>query len=235
LYVDDFKYFSTSNETERLFERLLAKKCKVDFMGEVSWFLGCKYEWENLPDGRLTVSITQTAKAEDLIETHGLSECNPVRSPYQSGYTIDGVPKDGVPVERKIVLVKKYQSFVGGLLWLQRQNRHDIAAVTHLLAQHSRGHHPSDGHYEAAKRVLAYLKGTLDRGIRFTQDGSPVCVNVAFPIDDGTYTDANWGPQDVSHPGPDDLIEIEDVQSLLGHVVMRMGGGGHLLVLYARD
>jgi hypothetical protein len=71
LYVDDFKYFSTSDETERLFERLLGAKCKVDFMGEVSWFLGCKYEWEEeLPDGRLTVSITQTAKTEDLIETH---------------------------------------------------------------------------------------------------------------------------------------------------------------------
>jgi hypothetical protein len=95
LYVDDFKYFSTSDETERLFERLLAKKSKVDFMREVSWFLGCKYKWENLPDGRLTVSITQTAKAEDLIETHGLIDCNPVKSPYRSGYTIDGIPKHG--------------------------------------------------------------------------------------------------------------------------------------------
>jgi hypothetical protein len=45
LYVDDFKYFSSSDETEKLFEKLLGAKCKVDFMGEVSWFLGCKYEW----------------------------------------------------------------------------------------------------------------------------------------------------------------------------------------------
>jgi hypothetical protein len=36
LYVDDFKYFSESDETERLFERLLGKRCKADFMGEVS-------------------------------------------------------------------------------------------------------------------------------------------------------------------------------------------------------
>jgi hypothetical protein len=57
------------------------------------------------------------------------------------------------------------------------------------LAQHS--YKPSGSHYEAAKRVRAYLQGTIDRGIRFTQGGSPVCVNVAFPIDDGIYTDAN--------------------------------------------
>jgi hypothetical protein len=92
----------------------------------------------------------------------------------------------------------------------------------HLLAQHC--HNPSGGHYaEAAKRVIAYLKGTLDRGIRFTQGGSPVCVNVAFPIDDGTYTDAKWGPQDARHPKHKETIDIEDAQSLLGHVVMRMG------------
>jgi hypothetical protein len=47
-----------------------------------------------------------------------------------------------------------------------------------------------------AKRVLAYLQGTLDHGIRFTQEGSPVLVNVSFPTKDGVYTNANWGPQD---------------------------------------
>jgi hypothetical protein len=222
LYVDYFKYFSASNEAEKLFEKLLGAKCKVEFMGEVSWFLGCKYEWEELPDGRLTASITQTAKTEDLIETHGMVDCNPVASLYRSGHTIDNIVKDEVPVERKVPLVKKYQSLVGGLLWLQCQSRPDISAVTHLLAQHC--HVPSAGHYEAAKRVLAYLKGTLDRGIRFNQGGSPVYVNVAFPIGDGVYTDANWGPQDASHPKEGEMISISDAQSLLGHVIMRMGG-----------
>jgi hypothetical protein len=226
LYVDDFKYFSTSDETEKLFEKLFEKllgaKCKVDFMGEVSWFLGCKYEWEKLPDGRLTVSITQTAKAEDLIETHGMVDCNPVSSPYRSGYTIDKIADNGLQVEHKNQLVTKYQSLVGGLLWLQRKSRPDIAAVTHLLAQRSLN--PSAGHYEAAKRVLAYLQGTLDRGIRFTQGGSLVSINVAFPIRNGIYTDANWGPQDASHPKDGEMIRIKDAQSLLGHVVMRMGG-----------
>jgi hypothetical protein len=123
LYVDDFKYFSTSDETEKLFEEQLQTECTVDFMGKVSWFLGCKYEWENLPNGNLTVSITQTVKAEDMIDTHGMKGCNPVDSPYMSGYTIDKIPDDGVPLEDKPELIKKYQSLVGGLhvLWVQRQ------------------------------------------------------------------------------------------------------------------
>jgi hypothetical protein len=89
IYVVNFKYFSLDDKTEKLFESQLGAKCRVDFMGEVSWFLGSKYEWENLPDGRLTLSITQTAKAEELIETHRMSECNPVASPYRSGFVID--------------------------------------------------------------------------------------------------------------------------------------------------
>jgi hypothetical protein len=43
-------------------------------------------------------------------------------------------------------------------------------------------------------------------------------------MEDGAYTDANWGPQDASHPLPDETVVIEDAQSLLGHVVTRMGG-----------
>jgi hypothetical protein len=51
-----------------------------------------------------------------------------------------------------------------------------------------------------------------------------VCVNVGFPTRDGVYTGANWGPHDTSHPNKGDMVDIEDVQSLIGHVVLRMGG-----------
>jgi hypothetical protein len=72
LYVDDFKYFSPSDKMAKIFETQLGSKCQVDFTGEVSWFMGSKYKWEDLPDGRLTVSITQTAKSEELIKNHGM-------------------------------------------------------------------------------------------------------------------------------------------------------------------
>jgi hypothetical protein len=50
-------------------------------------------------------------------------------------------------------------------------------------------------------------------------------VNVSFPTTGGTYTDANWGPQDASHPTTEDAtVTIAEVQSLLGHIVFRMGG-----------
>jgi hypothetical protein len=104
--VDGFKYFNLSDKTDKLFKTQLGSKCQVDFMGKVSWFLGSKYEWEDLPDGRLTVSIIQTAKAEELLENHGMEECNAVDSPYCSGFVINRNPDDGVPDEQKARLVK---------------------------------------------------------------------------------------------------------------------------------
>ena len=232
LYVDDFKYWSIDDATEKIFEQQLSSKCTVEFMGEVSWFLGSKYEWETTLDGKLTVSITQTAKAESLIEAHGMENANPVKSPYKSGITIDRIPTQTMDPEEQKTLTTKYQGLIGGLLWLQRQTRPDISTVTRLLASHNT--HPSTGHYQAAKHVLAYLKGTIDRGIRFTQGHGRTEGYVAipnydddsenFPTNTGVYTDANWGPQDASHPKEGETVVLDEVQSLLGHVVFREGG-----------
>jgi hypothetical protein len=152
-----------------------------------------------------------------------MEDCNAVASPYCSGFVIDRIPDDGVRVEQKIRLTKRYQGLVGGLLWLQRHLCPDISAAVSLLLSYS--HNPSAGHYESAKRVLAYLQGTLDHRIRFTQGGPLVLVNISFPTTNGTYTNANWGPQDASHPTSEDAtFNITKVQSLLGHVVFCMGG-----------
>jgi hypothetical protein len=222
LYVNDFKYWSLSDEVEQLFESRLKTHCKVDFMGEVSWFLGCKYEWENLPNGALTVSITQTAKAEEIIQDHGMEDCNPVKSPYRTGINIDRIPNDDPPNHPDSPFVKKYQSVVGCILWLQRMTRPNLGVVSSLLSAYA--HKPSIGHYESAKHALAYLKGTLNRGIRYTQEGADLFTETYFPISDGTYTDANWGPQNASKPREGETITLEEVKSILGHVLFRMGG-----------
>ena len=91
--------------------------------------------------GCLTVSISQSAKIEELLETHGMSDCNPTVTPYRSGLPIDRIPDDSIEPSDKPELVRKYQSLVGGLLWLQRQTRPDISTVTILLSSYN--HRPT--------------------------------------------------------------------------------------------
>jgi hypothetical protein len=230
IYVDDFTYFSESDEVERIFEAALSSKLKIDWMGEVGWFLGKAYEWEHLDDGRLCVTITQTAKIEAMLEDLQMTDCNPVKSPYRSGMVIDSIPCDGASPESKMDIVKPYQRVVGGLNWLATSTRPDLCVCVSLLSQFS--HNPSAGHLEAAKHVLKYLQGTKDCGIRFIQGGKftdSLTEWVTRPP--GTsecvaFTDANWGPQDASHPPTDRAVFIseESVRSLLGHVIIRCGG-----------
>ena len=44
MYVDDFVFFSASDAVENYFTNQLGAACKVDFMGQVLWFLGIHFK-----------------------------------------------------------------------------------------------------------------------------------------------------------------------------------------------
>ena len=246
-YVDDCLYFGTDDATEQWFEQALGAELNIEFMGPLSYYLGVHYEWSYTTDGRLTVHMSQEGYIHKLLEQLAMSGSDnhhPVDSPYRSGYPIDRVPHDGLPPESKPQLVQKYQSVVGGLLWLSLSTRLDITAAVSLLTGYS--HNPSQGHLDSAHHVAKYLKGTPDWGIRYTQPLPPdspnyvydpsECVRgmVAWPTDGvprvssfdrlDVCTDSNWGPQDASHPKDGEMRQEGEVNSLLGSVVTYLGG-----------
>jgi hypothetical protein len=45
IYIDDIIYFSPSAQVEKKFEDLLSTIGEVDFMGQVSYFLGIEFIW----------------------------------------------------------------------------------------------------------------------------------------------------------------------------------------------
>jgi hypothetical protein len=71
IYVDNIIYFSASDSVERKFEESLSTIGSVDFMGQVSLFLGIEFSWIHHPDGNLTVHLTQQSFAETLIDSMG--------------------------------------------------------------------------------------------------------------------------------------------------------------------
>lgn len=206
--MDDFTYFLASHEVEKAFEHLLNQELQVEYMGDDAWFLGCYYTWQKTEDGRLTVSVTQTAKIESLLEEHKMDDCNSVPTPYRAGVVIDQLPHDDVPPDNKPHLVKPYQQLLGGLNWLSLNTRPDLTVLVSLLSSHLRN--PSASHMTAAKHVLAWLSGTRNHGIGFTQGGSFAKGLVSWvgrteeeiTALAQTWIDANWGPQDASHPKP---------------------------------
>ena len=213
IYVDDIIYFSPSDEIEKTFEHQLQQQVtSVDFMGQVSHFLGVKFDWKQEND-HLSVHLSQEAFTETLLHQfdfhHDAVNIRP--TPYRSGLPIDAIPDIVLPLHRRQQIETQLRSLVGSFNWLATATRPDIATVTNMLAQYQ--HYPSPGHLEAAKYVLRYLKGTKGKGITLSTKSNPTLQSfVKFPIvpDKVTaITDANWGPQDQSLPTKQLTPEIE--------------------------
>jgi hypothetical protein len=68
LYVNDFVYFSKDPAVETLFCRLLAKRCKVDSIGIVEWFLSVHFSWRITPSS-VDVHLNQSGFATNLVKS----------------------------------------------------------------------------------------------------------------------------------------------------------------------
>ena len=78
-----------------------------------------------------------------------------------------------------------YREAVGALLYAAVGTRPDISYAVQALSQHCAN--PTPQHWEALKRVLKYLKGTADWGIRYqANDAEPDELRVIG------YSDADW-------------------------------------------
>jgi hypothetical protein len=168
IYVDDIIYFSVSDAVEKEFETKLSSIGSVDFMGQVSLFLGTEFSWVHHPDGHVTVSLTQQSFIESLMESLNItsSKQSTFTTPYRSGKSIDSILPESLSSAVRDNLRLQYQSLVGSLNWRAHTTRPDISTAVSLLAQHQSC--PSSGHLDAAKYVAQYLASTKTLGIFFT-------------------------------------------------------------------
>jgi len=160
IYADDIIYFSASDVTEKQFEELLSTIDSVDFMGQVSLFLGTEFTWIHHDDGNISVSLTQQSFIETLLESLNITSTtiSTFTTPYRSGKPIDSIPHIEMSSTARDELRLKFQSLIGSLNWLAHTTRRDLSTVVSLLAQHQSN--PSPGHYEAAIYVSLYLAHT---------------------------------------------------------------------------
>jgi len=81
-----------------------------------------------------------------------------------------------------------YREFIGSLMFLSIATRPDISHIVSLLSQFNEN--PSKEHWIAAKRILRYLKGTIDLGIVYEKSHGKLIGHV----------DADWGNCIIDRP-----------------------------------
>jgi len=169
LHVDDFLIFSNSKSEKSMLKDYLMSKFSVKDLGEAKYCLGLNVE--KSVDG---VKINQKTFILDLLKKFKMMNANPVSTPMEANLKLvcnkSGKDKPNVP----------YQSLIGSLMYLAVNSRPDIAYVTSYLSQFNTCYDLS--HWTAAKRVLRYLKGTIN--LSLTYDSLDLNVE--------GFVDADW-------------------------------------------
>ncbi|GJX10622.1 retrovirus-related pol polyprotein from transposon RE1 [Tanacetum coccineum] len=151
------------------FKKQMESEFDMSDMGLVSYFLGI--EIKQLPNG---VHISQRKYASDMLKKFKMFLCKPVTSPlvYKCKLSKD----DG----KKLVNPTRFRSIVGSLLYLTI-SRPDLAFAASFLSRFMG--EPSSSHLGAAKRVLRYVKGSLDLRIMLER-------NKVVKLE--RYADSDW-------------------------------------------
>jgi hypothetical protein len=175
IYVDDLLATATSPRlVDDLFDSL--KTLEVKDLGTVRKFLGMRVAFK--PDG---FTLDQEMLVREYIEAHSLTHATPLATPAM----LHQDPGGDEPLSAEDT--KQFRTLAGGLLWLARCTRPDIAFAVHQLTRHT--HAPRVSDMRLGKRVLRYLLGTSTMKLHVQYDGRNALALSG-------YTDADFAARD---------------------------------------
>ena len=173
-FVDDFRITSDNPLTVVQLEKDLSKYFSVKSPPE-GWWLGMKIDHDR-EAGILT--LTQEQFIKELLDEFGMADCHPQYTPAAPGTKL-------LKAEVQDPLVASFDmpSLIGSLLWLARTSRPDILYATNQLCRHVRCFNTT--HVIAAKRVLRYLKATINLPLilRRPKQSTTPCLEVFVDAD----------------------------------------------------
>lgn len=173
IYVDDGLVFAKDMRSiDRLIDNLISHlKVKLVDSGV---FIGIQIH-RNPHDG--SYFLNQSGYIARTLEGFAITEAKPVATPLEAGHdlhsskVLEQHPNKDLP----------YAEAVGKLLYCAMATRPDIAHTLSILSKYAS--YPRDRHWIAVKRVLRYLKGTINHGLLYKRVKEPNLV---------CFTDADY-------------------------------------------
>lgn len=193
VYVDDLILITESAESMTNLKDTLKKHYKMKDMGELSYILGISVVQDKAKNH---VVLHQRQYIENILQKYGMYSANPVGTPADTNVKLRKSDDVSQPVNPSM-----YQSMVGSLLYAAMATRPDIAQAVSVVSRFNAN--PNTTHLTAVKRILRYLKGTLNLGLKYQRTETGTLIG---------YSDADWaGDQD-------------DRRSTTGNIFLLAGG-----------
>jgi hypothetical protein len=157
VYVDDLIFTGNCEVMMLEFKSSMLREFDMSDLGKMRFFLGIEVLQNS--DG---IYICQRKYALEVLKRFGMMESKLVTSPIVPGFKVS---KNG---DGNIVDETYYKQLVGSLMYLTA-TRPDMMFATCLISRYMTK--PMQTHLQAAKRVLRYLKGTVNYGLYYKKGG----------------------------------------------------------------
>ncbi|KAI5670896.1 hypothetical protein M9H77_11260 [Catharanthus roseus] len=169
IYVDDLLITGNSLSTLEQFKASLHKCFHMKDLGSLKYFLGIE-----IARNSTGLFLSQRKYTLEILSEMGLLGAKPASTPVEPNHQL--AKASGSLFDNP----DSYRRLIGKLIYLTL-TRPELAYAVHTLAQFM--HAPRHAHWDAALRVVRYLKGSPGRGI-FLSSKSPLSLTA--------YCDSDW-------------------------------------------
>ncbi|KAH9686018.1 hypothetical protein KPL70_014192 [Citrus sinensis] len=178
LYVHDTLLAANSKEFVKTVKDWLYSNSDMKDMGEKTYILGVKIFRDR---SRKLLELSQEPYIKKILERFNMVDCKPMDTPITKGQSLSLDMCLKTPQEKERIARVPYANAIGNLMYAIMCTRPDISYVVRLVSRYQLN--PGQKHWNAIKRILAYLKGTTDYSLCYQGSGLRIVG----------YLDADWG------------------------------------------
>ena len=169
IYVDDLIITGNQPKEVEFFKRYLASCFKMKDLGLLRYFLGIE-----VARNKTGMYLSQRKYALEIIEEAGLLNSKPANFPMEQNHRL------ALSESPLLSQPEKYRRLIGRMIYLG-VTRPDLAYSVHVLSQFMQS--PREDHWQAALRVVRYLKGSPGQGLLLRANDSLHITG---------WTDSDW-------------------------------------------
>jgi hypothetical protein len=169
IYVDDIIVTGNNAQAIKSLKDFLFQQFHIKDLGDLKYFLGIE-----VSRSKKGIFISQRKYALDILSDVGLLGSRPTTFPMETYLKLS--PDEGDPLHDPT----KYRRLVGRLIYLT-VTRPDLVYSVQILSQFMQN--PRKPHWEAALRVLRFIKGNVGQGLFFPSSNDVILK---------AYCDSDW-------------------------------------------
>jgi hypothetical protein len=215
-YNNELMIIHIHNDNQRIYLTRGAAPCYqryLEWFGNRFEITGGEHRLQDMPPhaclgmvityGDGWVSHKMEAYIRKYLQDHGMSNCNPVRTPMSTNFTITPEELPKTDEERNELIGKvntlfhedfqtyqdvitKYRSIVSGAGWIAVMVGNVVSLAVSILGRCM--HNPTYLAFQQCKRLLRYLRGHIDLGPTWYKTNDPITLYMAS---DASFADCD--------------------------------------------